>query len=876
LALSIRSGNLCCVAAIGCLLLAGASARAACVREGASSAGPRHVPSPDWRDQIVYLAMIDRFDDGDAGNDDQHAGEYDPHDPARYNGGDLCGLMRRLDYLHELGVTALWITPPVANQWWDGQIHYGGYHGYWAENFMQVDAHFGSLQDYRALAAGLHSRKMFLIQDIVLNHVGNFFSYRDGWSASDPAVHFTLNSDSRPHAQPTQAPFSHNDARKPADRKLGIYHWTPTIKDFTDSTQQFTYQLAELDDLNTENPVVRRALRESYDYWIREVGVDGFRVDTAFYVPPALFRDFLYSDDRKAPGILRAAAATGRRNFHLFGEGFGLDKPFEDTQAKRIDAYQRDAEGPLLPGMINFPLYGTTLDVFARSHPTAELSYRLNSLAQRAGDAHLMPTFVDNHDVDRFLASGTIPALQQSLLLIMSVPGIPVIYYGTEQGFTAQRAAMFAAGVQSQGRDHFDRDAPMYRYVQRVIALRRENAVLSRGHLTTLADNAAGAGGIVYRMDDGKDTVLVAFNTAETPTLVDSIDTRLPNGTRLRGLFGIDATPQDIVVGENGRIHLDLPPRHGAVWKVDGVGKVDSITNATLGIDSLPAILTGDAALSGTARGIDRIAISVDGDLSLVPAITPKADGTWQARLDTSGMIDPGVEHRVVAWAAGQELASEPRRFRVAREWAPVLTQDDPADDARGPSGRYTYPDSDTWIGKHPLDIRQVRIFRSGSALRLDLQMRDLLASWNPPNGFDHLAVTVFVELPGHEHGIRDMPQQHAQLPGDMRWHYRLRANGWSLAWFSSDGASADNEGTLVAAGPQLRADREHTQLGIVIPGNAFPPGTSLSGARLYVTTWDYDGAYRPLAPTASSFGFGGGSATQAKVMDDTAILVLP
>jgi glycosidase len=875
LATFIRHWREWCIATIGLCLLAGAPAHAACVHEARTRGAQRNVPSPDWRDQIVYLAMIDRFDDGDAANNDQHAGEYDPQDPARYNGGDLCGLAHRLDYIHDLGATALWITPPVANQWWDGQIHYGGYHGYWAENFMQVDAHFGNLGDYRALAEGLHARKMFLIQDIVLNHVGNFFSYRGGWDAKDPAAHFTPNPDSHPHA-PTQQPFAHNDVRKAADRELGIYHWTPTITDFKDVTQQFTYQLAELDDLNTESPAVRRALRESYDYWIREVGVDGFRVDTAFYVPPTLFRDFLYSTDRKAPGVLRAAAATGRKNFHLFGEGFGLDQPFDDTQAKRIDAYQRDAQGPLLPGMINFPLYGTTLDVFAHGHPTAELTYRLKTLSQRAGDPHLMPTFVDNHDVDRFLATGTTLALQQSLLMIMTVPGIPVIYYGTEQGFTSQRGAMFAAGTHSTGRDHFDRDTPMYKYLQRVIALRRSNPVLSHGNVTTLADNAAGAGGLVYRMDDGQNTMLVAFNTADTLMLVDSIDTHLPRGTRLRALFAIDGTLEDIVVGEAGRVHLTLPPSYGAVWKVDGVGEADPIADAALSLDTVPAQLTGDVTLSGTSHGIDTIAIAVDGNLDVIPAIQPERDGRWQVRLDTSGMIDPAVEHRIVAWAAAQEQASEPRRFRVTREWKPVGAQDDPIDDDRGPGGHYTYPDSDTWIGKHSLDIRQVAIFRSGAALRVELQMRDLLASWNPPNGFDHLAVTAFVELPGQPSGARDMPQQRALLPGGMRWHYRLRANGWDSAWFSSAGATADNEGTLLPAGVRLHADRDRSLLGIVIPGNAFPPNSNLSGARIYITTWDYDGVYRPLTKTSSSFHFGGGAASDAKVMDDTAILTLP
>ena len=103
-----------------------------------------HVPSPDWRDQVIYFLMTDRFDNGDPANDDQDAGEFDPADGAKYNGGDLRGVERRLDYIRGLGATAVWITPPVANQWWNPVANYAGYHGYWAENFRQVDPHLGT------------------------------------------------------------------------------------------------------------------------------------------------------------------------------------------------------------------------------------------------------------------------------------------------------------------------------------------------------------------------------------------------------------------------------------------------------------------------------------------------------------------------------------------------------------------------------------------------------------------------------------------------------------------------------------------------------------------------------------------------------------
>ena len=142
-----------------------------------------HVPSPDWRDQVIYFVMTDRFDDANPSNNQQGADEFDPRLESKYSGGDLQGVRRRLDYIQGLGASAVWITPPVANQWWNGE--YGGYHGYWASNFKKVDPHMGNLKDYQQLSDALHRRSMFLVQDIVLNHTGDFFRYTH-WNAQDP------------------------------------------------------------------------------------------------------------------------------------------------------------------------------------------------------------------------------------------------------------------------------------------------------------------------------------------------------------------------------------------------------------------------------------------------------------------------------------------------------------------------------------------------------------------------------------------------------------------------------------------------------------------------------------------------------------------
>lgn len=835
----------------------------------------RHVASPDWRDQIVYFAMIDRFDDGDPSNNDQGQREYDPQDRARYSGGDLAGLARRLDYIRGLGATALWITPPVRHQWWDGEVNYGGYHGYWGEHFAEVDPHFGTLADYRALAEGLHARGMFLVQDVVVNHTGNYFTYPAEHDPRDPAVDHRRNPSPGANAAPTQAPFDRNDARDPAQRADDIYHWTPVISDFGDPRQERTFQLATLDDLNTENPRVRRALRASYGHWIREVGVDAFRIDTAFYVPPDYFRDFLHADDAVAPGVLKVAAQTGRDAFHVFGEGFGIDAPFEESKARKIERWSRDEDGDLLPAMINFPLYGSLLDVFARGRAAAVLGHRIESMMRVHARPHLMPSFVDNHDVDRFLAGGDDAGLQLALLAIHTLPGIPIVYYGTEQGFTEPRAAMFASGYGSGGRDRFDQTAPMYQRLKQLATLRRAHAVFPRGTPHVAHAETAGPGAILYTMRHGDEIALVALNSASHPVLIADVDAGLAAGTRLQALDAVGADATGLVLDARGRLTRVLPARSGQVWRVAGVAAVEPLPPAPT-IDTPPRDAVAEGlALEGDAAGLDEVHLVVDGDVARAQLATIGADGRWRARLDVGGLVDPAIEHRVVAWSPRRGIGSAPQRFRVAPQWRERLVHDDAAGDDHGRDGRYVYPTDASWREHRPADVRGMRVSTAGSSLRVEIRLADVIAGWNPPQGFDHVALTLFIELPGGVDGVRRMPGQHADLPGDMRWHYRLRLGGWSNALFSASGADARSEGSPAPSAAVLAVDRDGDTITVTLPAAALGHPPTLDGARLYLSTWDYDGGFRALAPEATAFEFGGGTATQPRVMDEVGPLRL-
>ena len=854
----------------------------------AAAAPVLHRPSPDWRDQVLYFALTDRFDDGDARNNDQGAGVFDPSRRNRYSGGDLAGLTRRLDYIRGLGATGLWLTPPVANQWLDPAGDYTGYHGYWAENFMRVDRHLGTLADYRRLSRELHRRDMVLVQDIVVNHTGNFFQHGPGWDPADPARSWRANTGTKPVAAPSQAPFHLNDPRRAADRRAGIYHWTPPVADYTDRRQELDFQMSGLDDLNTESPAVRRALRRSYGHWIREAGVDAFRIDTAFYVPPDYFADFLHAKDPRAPGIAEVARRTGRQDFLVFGEGFGIDKPFEDAQARKIEAYMTGPDGrPLLPGMLNFPLYGALNDVFARGRPPAELGHRIERTMVLHARPHRMPTFVDNHDVDRFLAGGHEAGLKQALLAMFTLPGIPVIYYGTEQGFREPRAAMFAAGWGSGGRDHFDPHTPLYRHMAAVAALRRENRLFSRGVPTVLHADAARAGAIAWRMDHEGRAALVVLNTADTEVLIERLATGAAPGTPLRGLFAMDGSAPPLVAGAGGQLTLRLPPRSARVWALGpavtpvGVTAMPPLPHAPMAdlptIEPLAAdVFDGDVDVAGRAAPHTRLQIVVDGDLAAARGIQAGADGRWSARLDTAALGDAAMHHRVSVFDPTTGNAAAPRSFRVDRPWRVLADLADPAGDDTGPEGRYRYPLDPSWGDNRQLDLRRVRVLGAGGALRIELTPHRLTQSWSPANGFDHVAFTVFIELPGQPGGSSVMPLQDGVLPAGMRWHRRLRVNGWTNAMFGAEGASATAEGVPVTPAATLGVDRATHTLSLTLPPAALGGLASLSGLRLWVSTWDYDGGYRALQPEPGGHHFGGGSPGQPKVMDASAIITLP
>ena len=843
-----------------------------------------NVPSPTWEEQWVYFVMTDRFNDGDTTNDNQGKGEFDPTDGDKYSGGDLKGIIDKLDYIQGMGATALWITPPVANMWWDPLQQSGGYHGYWARHLKKVDEHVGTLDTYKALSDALHQRGMYLIQDVVPNHMGNFFTY-SSYDPTDVTKNVVFNTQAVPTSKPEQSPFDLNDMRDLGQQDAGIYHWTPVITDYFDPYQELFYQVSDLDDLNSENPVTRTALRDSYGYWIKEVGVDAFRVDTVKYVPHDFWHDFFYSTATDAPGMMAAAQSTGRNRFFAFGEVFENSDPLDDTADKKVASYLGDGGTPELPALLAYPLYSEINRVFTGGQPTSYMTYRLGRYMDPTlfPNPYVTPTFIDNHDNQRFLAAGSRKAMIQALAFIFTIPGIPVVYYGTEQDFTQTRAAMFAGGWMANGDSFLPGDR--YYFIKRLSDIRKSSKAFTHGTLDVLYDNPAAPGVFAYRRAQGSDVFLVVMNTSDGNTLMSGLPTGLPPGTQLQVLDAEGFNPAVpagtlLSVGDGNMVAV-LPGRALQILQV---------TNQTTTVPPPGATITVNTALDGQTFGDDvtvtgsvspsssSLKMVVDGSYDHATDITVKAGGTWSVVLPVSTFPIGTASHTVAFYVPGANVSTPRYSFTsdIVFVGNPV-SLDDPAGDDTGPAGKsYTYPQDLTFTGKHFCDILKVVAEVGKTTMLLHVTMADWSVVWKPALGFDHVAFNIFFAIPGQQ-GLVALPKLNASMPGGFTWNLDQFTYGWNNAMYTTQGASDSVYGTTTLP-PVVQADQASKTVTFVYNRNNYGLAT-WEGVKIYVTTWDFDGIggnFRPLTPTGGQWDFGGGQPTDPLIMDDTALITLP
>ncbi len=521
--------------------------------------------------EIVYFVLPDRFANGDPRNDKgglkggRLQTGYDPASRGFYHGGDLKGLTAKLDYIQGLGATAIWLAPIFKNkpvQGGPGQES-AGYHGYWVTDFTQVDPHFGTDADFRALVDAAHARGMKVYMDIIANHTADVIQYRESPASAAPyrsKADYPFSRRGGVTGAPINGGFAGDDDASPANwAKLTdpAFAYTPVIPkgeekvkvpawlndpvfyhnrgdtDWRGESAQYG-DFVGLDDLATENPRVVDGFIAIYKGWIDRFGIDGYRIDTAKHVNPQFWRAFI-------PAIRNHAAAKGIPNFHIFGE-----VATGDYDPALLASWTRNAG---FPAVLDFAFMRAAVDAASGKSGTDMLA-RLTQddvLYEGGTSAALqLPTFLGNHDAGRFAfflrearpQMGAAEELARTLLghaMLLTLRGVPTLYYGDEQGFAGTgndqqaRQDMFPSRVAdyngdrlvgtsaTTATDNFATDHPIYAEIARLAKLRRATPALSRGATTVRASSDKPGLFAVSRFDpDNGREVLIAFNTSDT------------------------------------------------------------------------------------------------------------------------------------------------------------------------------------------------------------------------------------------------------------------------------------------------------------------------------------------------------------------------
>lgn len=563
----------------------------------------------DWRDQVIYQVLVDRFDNGDLSNDHN----VDTGAQARWHGGDWDGLKNRLDYLVDLGITAIWISPVYRNVETDADVD--GYHGYWPQNFNQPNHHFGDVESLRALVDAAHDRGILIIIDVVTNHVGQLFFYDinlngvaddqvRGSGERSPVVHINEHDPdfdprgiqaetSLGEAGPAPIVFKHDPQTnhmppQPAVlQQAAAYNKRGRTVDFEDPDQLLHGDFpGGLKDIDTTRCDVKQAMVDSYARWVERTNVDGFRIDTIKHVEREFWRYF-------SQKIRQRLAAQGKRNFFMFGEAFDgrPDLVGAYTQDERPGAEQLAREnecvsdgleltGDQLDSVFHFPQYYTVVrDVFQQGLSTDRIETLWNERSVFYGQtpAELGPglppyqtlvNFIDNHDVPRFLfADGDIKGLKLALLFLMTEEGVPCVYYGTEQGFAggndpANREDMWLSG--------FDRSHELFVYLKRLNRLRKEYPALRRGEQHVVwasprTGNEGDAGVFAFERRGGDADggyALIVLNNHKQHASSASFAGSVMKVAAAPGTVLVEVLaeqPRTFTVGADGSLQLELP-----------------------------------------------------------------------------------------------------------------------------------------------------------------------------------------------------------------------------------------------------------------------------------------------------------------------------
>lgn len=430
----------------------------------------------DWDEEIIYFMLTDRFADGDESNNNPYGLDYDNADNPRgtYQGGDFKGVTENLDYLDDLGVSTIWITPIVENVGHDVEAQsdngsYYAYHGYWAKNFEELNPHLGTLEEFHALIDEAADRGVSIMVDVVLNHAGYGMHPRD-------------SSESAPEGFPSDK-----------DRSV-----------FSDMLRErsgggdLKMELSGLPDFITERPDVREQLVDWQSSWIEKSttpagnSIASYRVDTVKHVEDTTWQHFKNELVEKAP------------SFKLIGESWGAN-------------YISD-HGYLETGMMD-SLLDFGFKNIANSFVNGNLETANDTLIERnttLASKATLGQFLGSHDEEGFLHSqgNDEGKLKLAASLQITAKGQPVIYYGEELGQTGANNWPEYDNRYDFGWDQVKNNTILDHY-QKLLSFRNENSeLLSRGNRETFLGSNDDEWLMVER-SYADESVYLAFNVSD-------------------------------------------------------------------------------------------------------------------------------------------------------------------------------------------------------------------------------------------------------------------------------------------------------------------------------------------------------------------------
>jgi cyclomaltodextrin glucanotransferase len=474
----------------------------------------------DFRGETIYFIVVDRFHDGDPSNSHGKEADFDPtrRDYFKYWGGDLRGILEKLDYIQSLGATAIWITPVFDQVDTLLEATMAPYHGYWAKDFKRLDEHLVDHPDevrvfaghdtiFDKLVAAMHQRGMKLILDIVCNHSNPHVGGHRGALYDDGKLIASHDHDSG-----------------------GWYRHEGGVEDWNDLAQVQTRDLCGLADFNEDSHAYRTYIKDAIRGWL-DKGVDALRVDTVKHMPLWFWQEFTGDMVVHKPDVW------------MFGEWF---------QGGCWDPSSIDFANKSGMTILDFGFRNAVVSALANR---AERGFRevAETVEKDAlfSDASELVTFIDNHDLPRFLSISNDPErFRIAQLLTLVSRGIPCLYYGDEQGLHDDR---------NGGNDPYNRPmmtsferTPIMIEMAELSALRRRNpAARKAGMRTKFLD----ADRWVFTRPYQGNALLVGVNRSDAPSVVTV------EGLELRDGEHEDLLGGGVISVAGGRAEIRLPAR---------------------------------------------------------------------------------------------------------------------------------------------------------------------------------------------------------------------------------------------------------------------------------------------------------------------------